>query len=98
MVTNESSIKHVKPGSGAINRQRRTFIGGALTSLLASSSRRALPDDDEHGPNDPFLLLLHRNYEPVPFGQGPAGNLGLTTVNLSDGSFSKTQVYPIFWC
>jgi hypothetical protein len=95
MVTNESSIKHVKPGSGAINRQRRTFIGGALTALLASSSRRALADDDEHGPNDPFILLLHGIYEPVPLGQGPAGNLGLTTVNLSDGSFSKTQIYPV---
>jgi hypothetical protein len=32
----------------------------------------------------------------VPAGQGPADNLGLTTVNLSDGSYSRTQIFPIF--
>jgi hypothetical protein len=52
--------------------------------------------DDEHGPKDPFIVLLNGIYHPVPIGQGPAGNLGLTTVNLSDGSFSKTRIYPIY--
>jgi hypothetical protein len=32
----------------------------------------------------------------VPIGKGPAHNLGLTTVNLSDGSYSKTLIYHIF--
>jgi hypothetical protein len=76
------------------NIQRRTFVGGALAALLSSSVR--VMADDEHGPNDPFIVLLHGIYQPVPIGQGPAGNLGLTTVNLSDGSFSKTQIYPIY--
>jgi hypothetical protein len=35
-------------------------------------------------------------YQPVPAGQGPENNLGLSTVNLSDGSYSKTRIYPVF--
>jgi hypothetical protein len=96
MINNETSIKQIKPGSGLgpINKQRRTFIGGAVAALLASSGR--VMADDEGIPNDPFIVLLHGIYQPVPTGKGPAGNLGLTTVNLSDGSYSKTQIYPIF--
>jgi len=30
----------------------------------------------------------------VPAGQGP--DLGLTTVNLNDGTYAVTQIYPIF--
>jgi hypothetical protein len=73
---------------------RRTFVGGALAVLLSSSVR--VKADNEHGPNDPFIVLLRGFYQPVPIGQGPAGNLGLTTVDLSDGSFSKTQIYPVW--
>jgi hypothetical protein len=96
MINNETSIEQIKPGSGlgSINKQRRTFIGGAVAALLASSRR--LIADDEGAPNDPFILLLHGIYQPVPLNQGPKSNLGLTTVNLSDGSYSVTQIYPIF--
>ena len=73
---------------------RRTFVGGALAVLLSSSVR--VMADNEHGPNDPFIVLLRGFYQPVPIGQGPAGNLGLTTVDLSDGSFSKTKIYPVW--
>jgi hypothetical protein len=52
--------------------------------------------DDESLPNDPFIVLLHGIYQSVPMGTGPADNLGLTSVNLSDGSFSKTQIYPVW--
>ena len=76
------------------NIQRRTFVGGALAALFSSSVR--VMADDEHGPSDPFIVLLHGIYQPVPIGEGPADNLGLTTVNLSDGSFSKTHIYPIY--
>ncbi len=95
MLTNEKCTKQIKPGGlGAINRQRRTFIGGAVAALLASS--RLAMADNESTPNDPLILLLHGLYQPVPIGQGPADNLGLTTLNLSDGSYSRTQIYPIF--
>jgi hypothetical protein len=99
MLTNETFMKQIKKqikpgGLGPINKQRRTFIGGALAALLASSRR--VVADNEGIPNDPFILLLTGIYQPVPIGKGPGDNLGLTTVNLSDGSYSKTQIYPIF--
>lgn len=77
-----------------LNKQRRAWIGGALAAMLASS--RLAKADLEAGPSDPFILLLHGIYHPVLIGQGPANNLGLTTLNLSEGSFSTTQIYPIF--
>jgi hypothetical protein len=40
--------------------------------------------------------LLKGVYRPVPVGGGPSHNLGLTSVSLSDGSYSRTSIYPIF--
>ena len=75
------------------NKNRRTFLGGALAAVLAS--RMAWADDDsEARPGDPFILLLHGLYEPVPAGHGP--DLGLTSVNLSDGTYARTKIYPVF--
>ena len=86
-----SNLKHaIEPVSGA----RRRFIGGAMAALLASPRQAAA--DIEGLPNDPMIVLLHGLYQLVPAGKGPAGNLGLNTVNLSDGSYSQTQIYPIF--
>ena len=77
--------------------QRRAWMGSALAAVLASSSQLAKADT-EHSPNDPFILLLQGIYQPVLPGKGPAGNLGLNTntVNLSDGSYAVTKIYPIF--
>ena len=47
-------------------------------------------------PNDPFIILLKGFYQPVPVGHGPADNLGLSAVNLNDGSYSKTRIYPVW--
>ena len=95
MKLDEKFMKQIKPGGlGPINRQRRTFIGGAVAALLASS--RPAKADIEGLPNDPFIVLLKGIYQPVPMGEGPGGNLGLTAVNLSSGFYSKTQIYPIF--
>jgi hypothetical protein len=71
------------------------LIGGALAALLSSSGRVMAEQNDEQ-PNNPFILLLKGVYQPVPVGQGPANNLGLSTVNLSDGSYSRTLIYPVF--
>jgi hypothetical protein len=71
--------------------QRRTLIGGAMAALLASS--RSLLAQDEQGPvHNPFILLLKGIYKPVP--QLP--NLGLSGVDLSDTSYMKTKIYPVF--
>jgi hypothetical protein len=40
--------------------------------------------------------MLHGIYQPVPAGSAPKSNLGLTTVNLNDGSYSTAQIYPAF--
>ena len=76
---------------------RRRFVGGAIAGGVAmlSASERVLADD-EHSPNDPFIVLLQGIYRPVPVGGGPSDNLGLTTVDLSDGSFNKTRIYPVW--
>ena len=90
MTTNET----ISGDGQELTNKRRTFIGGAVAALL-TSPRRVMADN-EGTPNNPFILLLQGIYQPVPIGKGPLDNLGLTTVNLSDGSYSKTRIYPIF--
>jgi hypothetical protein len=87
-------IDESKSGSekGPTNIQRRTVIGGALLALLSSPGRvMAAQGPAVAVPNDSFVLLLKGVYEPVVH----APNLGLSTVNLSDGSYSKTLIYPV---
>ena len=91
-----SSTKHqvVRPrqaGSGQepTTIQRRTVIGGALVALLSVPGRvmaqgNAVPDDS-------FVVLLKGLYQPVV--KGP--NLGLSMVDLNDGSYSTTKIYPV---
>ncbi len=57
-------------------------------------------DDNQKGDHDQriknrFAILLSGVYKPVTLGDGPKHNLGLTTVDLSDGSFSKVKFYPL---
>src|SRR5262249_54094553 len=98
MISRESAFgNHQDTLSQPAVIRRRTLLGsmgGALVALLASPHRGMA--DDEHAPNNPFIVLLHGIYQPVPIGEGPADNLGLKTVDLSDGFYSKTQIYPIF--
>jgi len=44
-----------------------------------------------HFPSDSFVILLKGLYRPVV--RGP--DLGLSTVNLDDGSYSTTSIYPV---
>jgi hypothetical protein len=69
--------------------QRRTLIGGALVALLSSAGQAMAQGNSAH--NEPLVLLLKGVYEPVVHGP----NLGLHTVNLDDGSYSKTLIYPV---
>jgi hypothetical protein len=96
MITNPVLTNQSKSGNGQepTNIQRRTLIGGALAALLSSSVQVMAEDDGRI--NDPFILLLHGLYQPVGVDKGPANNLGLSAVNLSDGSYSRTRIYPIF--
>lgn len=70
---------------------RRAVIGGGLAGLggllLFPSqlmARGALPGES-------FVVLLKGLYQPVV--RGP--NLGLSTVDLDDGSYSTTLIYPV---
>ena len=89
--TNEAAINQRKPACAQepTNIQRRTVIGGALAALLSFPGRMmaqgtAVPDDS-------FVLLLKGLYQPVV--HAPA--LGLSMVDLNDGSYSTTKIYPV---
>jgi len=73
---------------------RRAAIGGALGGALVTLlSRPELAMARERTTNPPALgLLLRGRYKPVT--DGP--DLGLSTVDLTDGSYSKTKIYPAF--
>jgi len=91
MITNQALINQSKLGSGnePTNLQRRTLIGGALVALLSSPGR--VMAKETAVPNDSFVVLLKGIYEPVV--DDP--NLGLSEVNLGDGSYSITKIYPV---
>ncbi len=91
VITNQALINQSRPGSGQepTNIQRRTLIGGALVALLSSPAR--VMAKETAVPNDSFVVLLKGVYEPVV--DGP--NLGLSEVNLGDGSYSITKIYPV---
>ena len=97
MITNDALINQSKPGNGPepTNKQRRALIGGALVALF-SSPRRVMAQGNAV-PQDPFVFLLKGVYQSVVKGQGPTDNLGLSRaiVDLNDGTYSKTQIYPV---
>jgi hypothetical protein len=72
------------------------LVGGAGGALAVLLSPWQVMAEEGRRPNDPFIVLLKGLYRPVPMGHGPDDNLGLTKVNLSDGSYSTTKIYPIF--
>ena len=98
MVTNLSLVQR-KSGARQepVNMQRRILMGAALAPLL-SAPGRALAEENHRSPADPFILLLKGIYQSVPKDKGPDDNLGLarSTVDLNDGTYSKTLIYPVF--
>ena len=80
-----------KPGSGdePTNIDRRTVIGGALVALFSLPGRAIA---QERGVLDEsFVILLKGLYQPVVH----APNRGLSMVDLNDGSYSTTKIYPV---
>ncbi len=71
---------------------RRTAIGGAIGGGLITLLAPQLSMADEGGREPASLVLLLRGlYQPVV--DGP--DLGLSTVDLSDGSYFTTKLYPV---
>ena len=91
MPTVHAVINQSQPDRGQepTNIQRRAVIGGALGALLSFPGR--VMAQGAAVPNDSFVLLLKGLYQPVV----DAPNLGLSTVNLNDGSYSTTKIYAI---
>jgi hypothetical protein len=74
-----------------------SLLVGALVALLSVPMQAAEPAPLNGGKRsvDTFSILLSGPYKAVAKGHGPPGNLGLTTVDLSDGSYSKTKIFHV---
>src|SRR3981189_933699 len=68
-----------------------TLLVGAMVTLLSTPLLAAGPAPLDQGQKiaDTFSILLQGRYKSVVHGP----DLGLTTVDLSDGSYSKTKIY-----
>jgi hypothetical protein len=72
-----------------------SLLAGALVMLLSAplpAAVRAPLNPGGQPVADTFSILLEGTYKPVGTHQG---NLGLTTVDLDDGSYSKTKIYRV---
>ena len=66
----------------------------SLPAFAHALTRPALarsPLDPDGHPANPFSILLSGPYKPVV--NGPA--LGLAGINLNDGSYTTTKIYPV---
>jgi hypothetical protein len=70
---------------------RKTAISGGLVALAALASPEKVRAQATARPDDSFVVLLKGLYQPVT--RGP--NLGLSMVDLDDGSYSTTRIYPV---
>ena len=70
-----------------------SLLVGALITLLSAPVQAARPSPLDRGglPADTFSILLEGPYKPVVHGP----DLGLTTVDLSDGSYSTTKIFAV---
>jgi hypothetical protein len=73
---------------------RRAAIGRGLAGLAGLGGLLLLPGQvlaKEAERDDSFVILLKGLYQPVVHGP----NLGLSTVDLNDGTYSTTKIYPV---
>ena len=96
-VDRDSRIRRAQVAEGSQTNSkavisRRTAIGGAIGGGLITLLAPQLSAADEGGKEPASLVLLLRGlYQPVD--DGP--DLGLSTVDLSDGSYVTTKIYPV---
>jgi hypothetical protein len=70
---------------------RRTAIGAALVAASPLVFPGRVRAQGKAAPADPFVVLLKGLYQPVV----DAPNLGLSAVDLRDGSYLTTKIYPV---
>jgi len=72
-----------------VNRKTAIYSGlAALTALVLPGQVRGQAKTQL---GDSFVVLLKGLYQPVTHGP----DLGLSTVDLNDGSYSTTRIYPV---
>jgi hypothetical protein len=66
--------------------------------MAQAASPTSPPTNINSVPIDPFILLLKGIYEPVTSGAPDLGVTGIggQTIDLNDGSWSRTRIYPVF--
>lgn len=73
---------------------RRTAIGRGVAGLAGLGGLLLFPGQvlaNDAQRRDSFVVLLKGRYKPVAHGP----NLGLSTVHLNDGTYSKTKIYRV---
>jgi hypothetical protein len=70
---------------------RKTAIYSGLAALTALVLPGQLRGQAKTHLGDSFVVLLKGLYQPVTHGP----DLGLSTVDLNDGSYSTTRIYPV---
>ena len=70
---------------------RRTAVGGGLAALSPLVFPGRVWAHGNAAPDNSFVLLLKGLYQPVVH----APDLGLSSVDLRDGSYSTTRIYPV---
>jgi hypothetical protein len=70
---------------------RKTAIGGGLVALTALVLPGQVRAQAKTQPDNSFVVLLKGLYQPVTHGP----NLGISMVDLNDGSYSTTRIYPV---
>ena len=72
---------------------RRAAIGGGIAGLAGLSGLMLFPAQllAKEPASDAFVVLLKGRYQPVV--RGPS--LGLSSVDLDDGSYSTVPIYPV---
>jgi hypothetical protein len=70
---------------------RKKAISGGLVGLAALALPGQVRAQANTQPDDSFVVLLKGLYQPVTHGP----DLGLSTVDLNDGSYSTTRIYPV---
>src|SRR5262245_10373295 len=70
---------------------RKAAIGGGMAALAALALPAHVRAQSKAQPAQSFVVLLKGLYQPVTHGP----NLGLSMVDLNDGSYSTTRIYPV---
>jgi hypothetical protein len=98
-ITVEPILSRFDPrtGSSAMTSQplisRRAALGGGVAGLAGLGGLLLFPGTllAKEPARDDFVVLLKGRYQPVV--RGPS--LGLSSVNLDDGSYSTVPIYPV---